>query len=672
MKKIDEITKKISDLKSKIREYDYHYYVLSKSKISDFKYDKIYKKLIDLENNYPQLITPDSPTQRVGSDLTKNFPSIEHNTPMLSLSNSYEENDLLEFDKRIKNMLGIDEDIEYVAELKIDGASISIIYKNGILNKATTRGDGFVGEEVTTNIKTIRSIPLSVSSSEIEIPNQFEVRGEVFMEVGQFRKFNELREKEGLKTFANPRNSSAGTLKLQDPKAVASRPLDIFVYYLLSEEKSFTHHYYNLEFLRKIGFKTNNNAKLCSGINEVIDYCRHWDTKRSELPYEIDGVVVKVNNINYQTELGNIAKSPRWAIAFKFAAQRTKTSLTNIIWQVGRTGAVTPVAELEPVFLAGSTISRATLHNRDEIQRKDIRIGDTVFIEKGGDVIPKIIEVDFSKRNGQTEKTAIPEKCPECGEKLIFPEDEVAIYCINPICPAQIKGQIEHFSSRGAMDIEGLGKSLIDQFVDLKFLESYVDIYKLKEKREKLISIERLGEKSVDNLLEAIEESKQKPFEKVMFALGIRYVGAGVAKKISYEFKSIDKIIKAGKEEIENVNEIGPSIATSLVEFFSDKKNIDIINKLMGAGLNFHISEGKDVDQSLREKTFVLTGSLNNFTREEAKAEIEKRGGRVVGSVSKKTDYVLGGENAGSKLEKAKQLNISVINENEFISLLGN
>ena len=667
----NEIEKRISELREQIRDYDYSYYVLAETKISDLKYDLLFKELQKLEEENPHLITTDSPTQRVGSDLTKDFPQVKHKTPMLSLSNSYSKDELLDFDKRVKNLLDTNDEIEYVTELKIDGVSISIHYTDGKLETASTRGDGFVGEEVTTNIRTIKSIPLSIKKSADKYPDSFEVRGEVFMEIDEFKKLNEVRENEGLKIFANPRNSSAGTLKLQNPREVAARPLDIFVYYLLSEVELFNSHFDNLEFLKELGFKTNKNAKLCSNIHQVLEYCDYWDKKRVELPYDIDGIVVKVNNLEYQKVLGSIAKSPRWAIAYKYAAQKTTTLVLGITWQVGRTGAVTPVAELEPVFLAGSTISRATLHNKDEIVRKDIRIGDIVVLEKGGDVIPKIIGVDLEKRKSGLLETPIPSVCPVCKKDLFSPHDEVAIYCTNIDCSSQIKGRIEHFASRGAMDIEGLGKSLIDQFVDLNLLSSYTDIYELKNRREQLISIERLGEKSVENLIAAIEQSKKQPFEKVLFGLGIRYVGTGAAKKLVKEFKSIDNIIQAPKELIESVNEIGPSIADSIIQFFENKKNLSAIKKLKSAGLIFEIKEESEVYNNLNNLSFVLTGTLDKYTRNEAKSEIEKRGGKVISSVSSKTDYVLAGENAGSKLKKAESLNVKIITESEFEILLG-
>ncbi|MBK8945489.1 MAG: NAD-dependent DNA ligase LigA [Ignavibacteriae bacterium] len=665
----NNIQKNIEELRDKIREYDYYYYVLAESKISDFEYDKLYKELQKLENENPQLITPESPTQRVGSDLTKEFLPVIHKSPMLSIENSYNEQDLLDFDKRIKNFFKTEIDIEYVAELKIDGVSISITYENGILKNAATRGDGITGEDVTTNVKTIKSVPLKLTYAE-NIPQKFEVRGEVFMEIAEFEKLNKQRELENLKLFANPRNSAAGTLKLQDPKIVASRPLNIFTYYFYSEEQDLSTHENNLKLLKQFGFKVNENYKLCKNINEVIKYCEVWERKRENLPYETDGIVIKVNNLFDQKLLGNTDKYPRWIRAFKFPPKKISTKLLAITWQVGRTGAITPVAELEPVFLAGSTISRATLHNKDEIERKDLRICDTVVIEKGGDVIPKISEVVFEKREPNSAKTVIPKVCPVCGENLYFPEEEVAIYCINNLCPAQIKGSIEHFASRGAMDIEGLGESIIYLFVDMKLLNSYVDIYKLPERKDELISIERFGEKSVLNLFNAIEKSKSKPFEKVLFAIGIRFVGAGAAKKLANHFGNIDNLINASAEQIEDVPEIGPKISASVKKFFSNPQNLEIINSLKSFGLNFE-SEKKILQNIIFENlTFVLTGTLSKLTRDEAKKIIELNGGKVSSSISSKTDFVLAGENAGSKLDKAQKLNVKIIDEEKFNQML--
>ena len=666
-----DIIKYIEELRDKIRVYDYSYYILAESKISDYEYDQLVKELQKLENENPQFITPDSPTQRVGSDLTKEFLPVEHKIPMLSLANSYSEQELIEFDKRIKNFLKSGDDIEYVCELKIDGVSISVIYENGTLKKAATRGDGIIGEDVTANVKTIKTVPLKLINN-TDIPSLFEVRGEVFMGIEDFKKLNKQRESENLKLFANPRNSSAGTLKLQDPKIVASRPLDIFTYYLFSDDIELVSQENNLKLLKSFGLKVNELYKVCKNITEVIKYCEHWDTEREKLSYETDGVVIKVNSIELQKKLGNVAKSPRWAIAFKFTAKKISTKLLSITWQVGRTGAVTPVAELEPVFLAGSTISRATLHNKDEIERKDIRIGDIVIIEKGGDVIPKISEVVLEKRVSEVKKTEIPKKCPVCGESLFYPEEEVAIYCVNNLCPAQIKGSIEHFGSRGAMDIEGLGESIINILVDMNFLNSYVDIYYLKERQDELISIDRFGEKSVLNLLNAIEKSKSKPFEKVLFAIGIRFVGAGVAKKLAAHFQNIENIINASSEEIEAVPEIGPKISESVTKFFNKSKNLEIINKLKAAGLNFEIEKISQRNIIFEGLTFVLTGTLSKYTRDEAKNIIEQNGGKVSSSISSKTDYVLAGESAGSKLDKAQKLNIKIIDEEDFKKMLEN
>lgn len=661
----------INDLRKKINEYDYNYYVIAKSSVSDLEYDTILKELEALEKTYPQFITSDSPTQRVGSDLTKDFPSVKHSLPMLSLANSYNEDDLFDFDKRIKNLLDSNDEIEYVCELKIDGVSISLIYENNKFIRAITRGDGTAGEDVTNNIKTIRSIPLSVDSALSKKNSSFEVRGEVFMDKEKFNDLNEEREKQGLKLFANPRNSTAGTLKLQDPKIVNERPLDAFIYYYYSTNTNFETQNESLQHISDLGLKVNNHFKLCKNINEVLEYCSNWNEQRSKLQYEIDGVVIKVNQIKFQQELGNVAKSPRWAIAYKFKAEQITTKLNKITWQVGRTGAVTPVAELTPVFLAGSTISRATLYNKDEIKRKDIREGDVVVIEKGGDVIPKVVSVELENRESNSKAVIIPTDCPACGKTLFTPEDEVAIYCTNNNCAAQIKGKLEHFSSRGAMDIEGLGESLIDLFVDEGLLKSVVDIYNLKEKREDLITIERLGEKSVDNLLEAIEKSKQQPFEKLLFALGIRFVGAGVAKKLVRQFENIENLKLASQEEIESVHEIGKSIATSLINYFPEAENIEMINNLIQAGLKFETKKNNNVNNTLADKIFILTGKLSKYSRNEAKAEIEKRGGRVTSSVSKKTSYVLAGENSGSKIKKAENLAIQIIDENDFEKLLG-
>jgi DNA ligase (NAD+) len=667
---INKIEKKINDLRELIREHEYKYYVLSQPTISDYEFDLLVKELEKLENEYPELITPDSPTQRVGKDLTKEFRTITHQSPMLSLSNTYSEEELYDFDRRVREGLPKNETPEYVVEMKIDGVSVSLRYENGYLKTAATRGDGTAGEEITTNVKTIKSVPLKVKKLKEFQSSGFEVRGEIFIEIKDFEKLNFEREKLGEKIFANPRNFTAGTIKLQDPKIVASRPLQIFVYYLLGTNGEIENHFKNLEILSKLGFKVNNDYKLCKTIEEVLEHCKYLEEKRDILPFEIDGAVIKVNSLKQQKILGNIAKAPRWAVAFKFKAKETTTRLKKIIWQVGRTGAITPVAELEPIFLAGSTISRATLHNIDEIKRKDIREGDLVVIEKGGDVIPKITSVVKSERPKGTKETIPPSNCPVCNSTIFRPENEVAIYCENHLCPAQIKGRLIHFASRGAMDIVGLGDAIIDQFVERGFINDFTDIYKLKEKREDLIGIERFGEKSIDNLLASIEESKKQQFNKVLYALGIRYVGAGVARKLADSFNSIDKLMSATEEEIEKVYEIGTSISKSLIKFFSDNHNRKLITSLKEAGLNFN-SEVSGKSNVLSGKLFVLTGTLKKYTREEASEKIINLGGKVTSSVSKKTNYVLAGESAGSKLEQAKKLGINIISDEEFEKLLG-
>ena len=667
-----KIEEKIERLREKIREHDYKYYVLAEPSISDEEYDKLMSELEKLEKKNTNLITPDSPTQRVGKDLTKVFNPVAHKIPMLSLANTYNEGELFDFDRRVRDALPEGEKVEYVVELKIDGASISLHYLNGYLNTAATRGDGFIGEEVTTNIKTIKAIPLKLKKvdSISYTFNDIEVRGEVFMNVDDFLKLNKEREEKGERTFANPRNSAAGTLKMQDPKIVAKRPLNIFVYTLISPGDELVSQHENLQILKKLGFKVNPEVKLCKNIDEVLETCHELEEKRESLGFEIDGAVIKVNSLSQQRILGNIAKSPRWAVAFKFKARQAFTRINKIIWQVGRIGTITPVADLQPVFLSGSTISRATLHNFDEIKRKDIREGDKVIIEKGGDVIPKVVSVILSERSKDSLPAKPPESCPVCGSSLYKPEAEVAYYCENSECPAQIKGRIEHFAYRGAMDIEGLGEALINLFVEMGFLKTYADIYDLKEKREELINIERLGEKSVDNLLTSIEKSKKQPFDKVLFALGIRYVGSGAAKKLADNFSSIDALINASEEDISSVHEIGPSISRSVRKFFSNRNNIHIIERLKKHGLQFTgISKNKE-NAFLSGKTFVLTGTLSGFSREEASGKIVNLGGKVTSSISKNTDFVLVGENPGTKLNKAEKLGVKTINEKDFIKLL--
>ncbi|MEI7812315.1 MAG: NAD-dependent DNA ligase LigA [Ignavibacteria bacterium] len=668
------VQKKMEELIELIRKYDYLYYALARSAISDYEYDMLFKELEKLETEYPEFISPESPTQRVGKDLTRESRAVIHLVPMLSLANTYNEAELIEFDKRVRDALAKDELLEYVVELKIDGVSASLRYENGILQSVATRGDGTVGEDITNNARTIKSIPVKLKHDMV-VANQLdniEIRGEIYIEIESFKKLNEEREEKGEKVFANPRNFAAGTIKLQNPGIVASRPLNIFVYYLLNQNSGINTHYENLQMLEKLGFRVNKEYRLCHNIQEVLAHCTLLEEKRSSLPYEIDGAVIKVNSLRHQQILGSVAKSPRWAVAFKFKARQATTKLEKITWQVGRTGALTPVAELSPVLLAGSTISRATLHNIDEIRRKDIREGDVVIIEKGGDVIPKVVSVVMDQRSEEIEEVQPPVNCPACNSVLFSPENEVAIYCENHQCHAQIKGSISHFASRPAMDIEGLGDALVNLFVELDYLRSYSDIYFLHEKREELIKIDRLGEKSVDNLLRSVESSKLQPFHKALFALGIRYVGSGAARKLAENFNSIDTLMGATKEEIESVNEIGPGISNSVKIFFSDSKNIEIIQRLKDAGLNFHSKKKELLVNNFSGKTFVLTGTLSNLSRDEASNKILNLGGKVVASVSRKTNYVVAGESAGSKLEKAEKLGVKVITENELMEMLNN
>lgn len=665
--------KRIQQLSDELKYHDHRYYVLSDPEITDLEYDMLYKELELLERENPELALPDSPTRRVGSDLENDFKPVVHNYPMLSLANTYNEEELFDFDRRVREGLPQGEKIEYVVEYKIDGLSVSLRYINGMLVTGATRGDGVTGEDVTANVKTIRSIPLSVDVSNFssEAERNFEVRGEVYMEKAVFERLNHEREKRGEKLFANPRNLASGTLKLLNPADTAKRPLQIFTYYFLSSVSSLKTQYENLKLLTGLGFRVNPNFALCNSIQEVLDFCIELENKRDDLPYEVDGVVIKVNSFRHQELLGSIAKSPRWACAFKFKAKQAKTKLNDITWQVGRTGAITPVAELEPVFLAGSTISRATLHNFDEITKKDIRRGDSVIIEKGGDVIPKVVSVVIEDRATDTQPEKAPINCPVCGSRVFRPENEAAYYCENGECAAQVKGRIEHFASRGAMDIEGLGTSIIDQFVDAGYLKTYADIYRLYEKERELKSIERFGEKSIDNLLKSIELSKSKPFHKVLFAIGIRYVGAGAAKKLADHFISLDRLKEARKEEITQVYEIGESIAQSVVSFFSDEHNLHLINLLREFGLQLAGEKKEEaLDNFFKNKSFVLTGTLSSMKREEAAERITNLGGKSVSSVSKNTDYVIAGESAGSKLDKAQKFGIGILTEEDFLEKL--
>jgi len=657
---------RIIQLREMIREHDYRYYVLGEPIISDYEYDQLMKELIELERQRPELITPDSPTQRVGGEPTEEFPTVTHPTPMLSLDNTYSEDELRDFDRRVRTFLG-GEEFRYVAELKIDGVAISLIYRDNILVQGATRGDGFHGDEITQNLRTIRSIPLRLK----EEVTDCEVRGEAYLTIKEFERINREREQRGEKLFANPRNAAAGSLKLQDPRLVSERRLSFLAYWLNLSAGVIKTHGEALDLLSRLGFVVPPHRKGCQSIEEVLDFCREWEEKREELPYEIDGVVVKVDSFDQQGRLGTTAKNPRWAIAYKFAASQATTVLRDIALQVGRTGAVTPVAVLDPVRLAGSTISRATLHNEDEIRRKDIRIGDTVILEKGGDVIPKVVGVVREKRSPDSVPYVFPDRCPVCGSPLHREAGEVAVRCENLRCPAQLRRRIQHFASRRAMDIEGLGEAIVDQLVDEGLVKDYADLYYLKA--EDLIPLERMAEKSATNLITAIQNSKKAPLDRLIFAIGIRHVGTNVARVLAREFRSMDRLSRASLEELESIEEIGPTIAASVVRFFAEEENRRVIEKLRRAGLRFALEEEefKPAGPSPFEgKTVVLTGSLSRYTRDEAGELIRRLGGKVTSSVSKKTDLVIVGESPGSKYEKALQLGLATATEEEFIKML--
>ena len=663
--------KEIESLRQEIRQHDYRYYVLGEPTISDFEYDLLMAKLVQLEKQYPELVTPDSPTQRVGGEPTKEFPTVTHEIPMLSLGNTYTQDELNEFEKRLKNALP-DASFEYVTELKFDGIAVSLLYRDGRLIRGATRGDGERGDDITNNLKTIRSIPLALFHDK-GLPSDIEVRGEVFMTKAGFEKLNRQQEKAEEKLFANPRNATAGTLKQQDPRIVASRPLEFSAYHLRilirGRNPEIKTHFDGLHLLRKLGLPVSRHSALCRSMWKVMDYCMTWEEKREELPYEIDGVVIKVNAIEQQMALGATAKTPRWAIAYKFKAKQATTLLREIHLQVGRTGTVTPVAVLEPVFLAGSTISRATLHNEDEIRRKDIRKGDTVLIEKGGDVIPKVVQVIQEKRPKNSRRFKMPKTCPVCRSRLIRPEGEAAWRCENIACPAQVHRRIEHFAARGAMDIKGLGEALVHQLVENRLVSDYGDLYFLK--KDDLVALERMADKSASNLLDAITESKKRPLDRVIFALGIRLVGSGVATVLADHFGSIDALMRASHSVLDSVEGIGPTIAESIVQFFKQPHNREVLEKLRKAGVRMAEERARRARAGIfQDKVFVLTGALSRFTRDGATELIESEGGKVSASVSRNTDYVLVGENPGSKYRKALDLDVEIIDEDTFVGML--
>ncbi len=665
-----DVKQEIEQLRSELREHNYHYYVLSDPIISDYEFDQKLKKLQLLEEKHPEFYDPNSPTLRVGGDITKNFNTVVHDFRMYSLDNSYSLEDLLDWEKRIKKL--VDGDLNYTCELKYDGASISITYQDGKLLRAVTRGDGIQGDDVTVNIKTIRSVPLVLKGN--DFPNRFDARGEIIIPISDFIKMNEEREDIGEEHFKNPRNTASGSLKLQDSAEVAKRPLDCLIYALVAEKLPVSTQFESLQKARKWGFKVPDVAKLADTVEEVMEFINYWDVHRHNLPYETDGVVIKVNNLQQQEELGYTAKAPRWAIAYKFKAERVATLLEKITYQVGRTGAITPVANLKPVALAGTIVKRASLHNADQIKKLDVREGDTVFVEKGGEIIPKIVGVDLTKRPPNSKSTEYITNCPECNTPLIRKEGEAQHYCPNSYgCPPQIIGRIQHFISRKAMDIDGLGDETVAQLVKEKLITNYADLYNLK--KEQLLPLERMAKKSVENLLQGIEKSKNIPFERVLFALGIRHVGETVAKKLARHYKSIDALQNVSEEELVKLDDIGDTIAKSVVSFFQNPINMKLIERLKNAGVKLKISEEELKGQTtvLQGKTFVVSGVFHKISRNELKKLIETNGGKVASSISKKTTYIVAGENMGpSKKAKAETLNIPIISEEEFLQTITN
>jgi DNA ligase (NAD+) len=664
------IEKEIAELRDQIRYHEHRYYVLDDPEISDFEFDKLMQRLKELELQDPELITPDSPTQRVGGAPAEEFPKVRHPAPMMSLDNTYSVDDLRDFDRRVRELTGRDK-VEYVAELKLDGLSMALTYQNGELVRGVTRGDGEVGEDVTSNIRTIRSVPLRLEAKKVKLignPARFEVRGEVIMTRKAFEQTNAQREAAGEPKFANPRNSAAGSIRQLDPRIVAERKLDMFVYYLLVNGAELPgEHARALETLSQMGFKVNPNWRRCPAFDDLLAYIQEWETKRDSLDYEIDGIVIKVNNTALWQELGTTAKSPRWAVAYKYPARQATTRVNDIRAQVGRTGTLTPVADLEPVDVGGVTVSHATLHNMDEIERLGVKIGDTVLIQRAGEVIPQVVKVMKHAEDGR--EFVMPKKCPVCGGDVHRAEGEVAYRCVNTACPAKLKESLLYFAGRRAMNIDGLGEALVDQLVDKGMVHDVADLYKLTH--QQLADLERMGDKSAQNLLDEIERSKQADLARVIFALGMRFVGERTGQLLANHFGSLDKLAKATEEELVEAEEVGPRVAEAIQEFFQEKRNREVVEKLRKAGLQFEQEQRRQTGGTLSGKQFVLTGTLPTYSRDQAKQLIEERGGRVVGSVSKKTDYVVVGADPGSKLEKARALGIKILDEAELRKLLG-
>ncbi|MFE3867170.1 NAD-dependent DNA ligase LigA [Flavobacterium sp. LS2P90] len=663
-----DIQNTIQTLREELNQHNYNYYVLDKPTISDFEFDLKLKQLQDLEDKHPEYFDENSPTQRIGGAITKNFQTVSHEHRMYSLDNSYSKDELADWEKRIQKVLG-DVPLEYTCELKYDGASISITYENGKLKRAVTRGDGFQGDDVTNNIKTIKSIPLKIKG---DFPSTFDVRGEIILPFAGFEKMNQDLIEIGELPYSNPRNTASGSLKLQDSAEVAKRPLDCLLYFIIGNKLPFNSQFDGLETARQWGFKVPKESKLAHNLEEVFEFIDYWDIHRHNLPYETDGVVVKVNSFHFQDELGFTAKSPRWAIAYKFKSEQVSTKLISISYQVGRTGAITPVANLEPVQLAGTIVKRASLHNADQIEKLDIRVGDTVFVEKGGEIIPKIIAVDFTKRPDNSEPTKYITHCPECQTELVRGEGEANHYCPNFYgCPPQIIGRIQHYISRKAMDIEGLGGETVALLFNNGLVHNYADLYELTV--EQILPLERMAQKSAENLVNGVKNSVSIPFERALYAIGIRFVGETVAKKLAKHYKNIDALSQATLMDLVLVDEIGDRIAQSVIDFFENQENRIIIERLKSYGIEFEIIEkiNPNATNKLSGKTFVVSGVFEKFSRDELKKAIEDNGGKVGSSISAKTNYVVAGDNMGpAKLDKANKLNVSIISEDDFIKIL--
>ena len=660
---LKEAKKRIHKLKEDVVFHERKYYVENDPQISDYEFDMLIKELFNLEKQFPELITPDSPTQRVGEQPVDGFVTVEHRSPMLSLDNCYTMEELNEFEERVKKIIPT-EKISYVAELKIDGLGISVFYRNGQFAQAVTRGDGLRGDDVTSNVKTIRSLPLAIPQQ-----GELEVRGEIYLPFDSFRKINTRREKEELSQFANPRNAAAGSIRLLDPKEVATRNLDAFLYSLFIGGEEKESQWKSLETMKEMGFKTNPHSQRCASLDEVLAFYEEWKTRRNTLDYDVDGIVIKVNSVQQQRQLGSTSKFPRWAISFKFPARQATTQIKDIIIQVGRTGALTPVAVLEPVKLSGITISRSTLHNEDELRRKDIRVGDYVLIERSGDVIPKVVRVIKEERTGKEVPFDFPKECPVCHTAVYRPEGEAISRCVNSSCPAKIKEALLHYSSRRAMNIETLGIALVNQLLEKNLVHAIPDLYTLKY--EDLVDLERMGPKSSSNLLDEIERSKGRDLSRLIYALGIRFVGERTAQAIAAHFRDFDSLTKATSDELIQIEDVGPKVAESIVFFFGQPENKMLIDKLRKAGVNFFSQAGVSLKEGpLSGQTFVLTGKLTQFSREDAKREIEKKGGTVTSTVSQKTDYVIVGENPGSKYEKAQKLGVHILDEAAFLALI--